>query len=168
MQIELSKFNEKNFPFPEYRRNIANKTINEKDYAKEKEKEFYPVYQALIEKYNIKIRQDRDETFLDKWFIDPVRREIDFIAQEIKTIDNIDVKNVLSLILSRTVRSCRATTHADLATLKEPVTATYYCKKHGKICKPIFTISKWWEFYTIDTLNRLKQFDKLRTNTFQV
>ncbi|MEJ5244486.1 MAG: DNA methyltransferase [Bacteroidota bacterium] len=168
LQIELSKFNEKNFPSPEYRRNIVNKTINEKDYAKEKEKEFYPVYQALIEKYNIKIKQDRDETFLDKWFIDPVRREIDFIAQEIKTIDNIDVKNVLSLILSRTVRSCRATTHADLATLKEPVTATYYCKKHGKICKPIFTISKWWEFYTIDTLNRLKQFDMLRTNTFQV
>lgn len=168
LQIELSKFNEKNFPSPEYRRKIANKTINEKDYAKEKEKEFSPVYQALIEKYNIKIRQDKDETFLDKWFIYPVRKEIDFLAQEIKNIDNIDVKNVLSIILSRTVRSCRATTHADLATLKEPVTTTYYCKKHGKICKPIFSLSKWWEFYTIDTLNRLKQFDKLRTNTFQV
>ncbi len=97
-----------------------------------------------------------------------MREEIDFLAQEIKSIPNTDIRKVLTIILSRTVRSCRATTHTDLATLKEPVTTTYYCKKHGKICKPIFSITKWWEFYTVDTLNRLKEFDKLRTNTFQI
>jgi hypothetical protein len=122
----------------------------------------------LIQKYQIKIRQVKSETFLDKWFLEPVRKELDFLAQEIRKIDNEDVKNVLTIILSRTARSCRATTHADLATLKEPVTTTYYCKKHGKICKPIFSITKWWKFYTVDTLNRLKEFDKLRTNTIQV
>lgn len=165
---ELTKFNSKYFPSPEYKRKIADGTINEDEYAKEKEKEFLPIYNELIQKYQIKIRQDKNETFLDKWFLDPVRKEIDFLAQEIKTIDNIDVKNVLTIILSRTARSCRATTHADLATLKEPVTTTYYCKKHGKICKPIFSITKWWEFYTVDTLKRLNEFDKLRTNTFQI
>jgi hypothetical protein len=66
------------------------------------------------------------------------------------------------------MRSCRATTHADLATLKEPVTQTYYCRKHGKICKPLFSILSWWERYSQDTLKRLKEFDKIRTNTFQI
>jgi len=70
--------------------------------------------------------------------------------------------------LSRTIRSCRATTHADLATLIEPVTTTYYCSKHGKICKPLFSILKWWEAYAKDTTKRLLQFNKLRTPTFQV
>jgi hypothetical protein len=64
-------------------------------------------------------------------------------------------------------RSCRATTHADLATLLEPVTTTYYCAKHGKMCKPLFSILKWWESYTRDTVKRLLQFDKLRTQTLQ-
>lgn len=80
---------------------------------------------------------------------------------------NPDTKNIISVILSRTIRSCRATTHADLATLKEPVTTTYYCAKHGKMCKPLFSILKWWETYSKDTLKRLEQFKQLRTNTFQ-
>lgn len=122
----------------------------------------------MLEKYQIKIKQDKSETFMDKWFSEPVRQEKDFLASEINSIKNNDVKNVLFIILSRTARSCGATTHADLATLKEPVFTTYYCKKHGKICKPLFSIKKWWEYYTKDTLKRLKEFDKLRTDTFQI
>lgn len=72
------------------------------------------------------------------------------------------------IILSRTVRSCRATTHSDLATLKEPITQTYYCSKHGKICKPLFSILNWWERYSIDTIQRLEIFNKLRTDTWQI
>ncbi|GHU95000.1 hypothetical protein AGMMS49974_05560 [Deltaproteobacteria bacterium] len=63
--------------------------------------------------------------------------------------------------------SCRATTHADFATLIKPVTTTYYCSKDGKICKPLFSTLKWWKTYSKDTVKRLLQFDKLRTNTFQ-
>ena len=122
----------------------------------------------MVKKYNIQITQSKNETFLDKWFLHPVREEIDFIYEKIKEIEDPKIKKVLAIILSRTVRSCRATTHADLATLKEPVTTTYYCKKHGKICKPIFSIMGWWRRYSVDTLNRLSQFDKLRTNTMQI
>ena len=71
------------------------------------------------------------------------------------------------LILSRTIRSCRATTHADLGTLREPVTTTYYCRKHGKMCKPLFTISGWWERYCKDSMERWVEFNKLRTDTYQ-
>ena len=74
----------------------------------------------------------------------------------------------LGLILSRTVRSCRATTHSDLATLLEPILEPYYCYKHNKICKPLFSIAYWWDFYSNDTVKRLAEFDKLRTNTNQI
>ena len=55
-----------------------------------------------------------------------------------------------------------------MATLKEPVTKTYYCRKHGKICKPLFSIFSWWERYSKDTVKRLQEFEKLRTDTLQV
>jgi hypothetical protein len=165
---ELAKFNSQYFPSPEYKIRVARGEIDEKKYASEKEREFLDIYFRLVDAYQIKIKQDRNCSFLGKWFLFPVREEIDFLFDELRRIENKDVKKVLAIILSRTVRSCRATTHADLATLKEPVTTTYYCKKHGKICKPIFSITDWWRRYTVDTLNRLRDFDKLRTETFQI
>jgi hypothetical protein len=96
---------------------------------------------------------------LDKWFLQVIRDEVEFVFEHIKTINNPATKKILALILSHTMRSCRATTHADLATLKEPVTTTYYCKKHGKICKPLFSILSWWKRYTQDTIKQLEQFE---------
>ena len=87
--------------------------------------------------------------------------------EQIKAVQNKYTKIILSIILSRTARSCRATTHSDLATLINPVISTYYCKKHGKICKPLFSITGWWDRYAKDTLKRISEFDKLRTNTYQ-
>ncbi len=165
---ELKIFNAKYFPSPEFKYKVRHKEIDEKVYGKEKEKEFLSTYQKLIEKYNIELKQDKAETFLDKWFIKVVRDEIDFVFNEIKKIKDIPTKRILSIVLSRTIRSCRATTHSDLATLLEPQITTYYCKKHGKICKPLFSIDSWWIRYTKDTIKRLEQFDKLRTNTHQI
>ncbi len=165
---ELSEYNKKNFPSPEYKRKIRQGLIDEKEYSKEKEKEFLGVYRNLVRRYNIKISQDSNDTFLDKWFLAPVREEIEFVFKKIQTIKDPNIKKTLAIILSRTVRSCRATTHADLATLKEPVTETYYCKKHGKICKPIFSIIGWWRRYSIDTLNRISTFERIKTDTSQI
>jgi len=117
--------------------------------------------------YRIKLRQEKSINFLDQWFSQHVRNEIDFVFNEVKKIQNVKTKKIVSIILSRTVRSCRATTHADLATLIEPVHSTYYCSKHGKVCKPIFSINKWWNTYAKDTIKRLKQFNQVRTDTFQ-
>lgn len=165
---ELARFNSKYFPSPEYKRKVRNGDIDEKEYSTDKEQDFLGNYYDLVKKYKIKIIQDKNSTFLYKWFLFPVREEIDFMFNELKKIDNNDIKKILAIIFSRTVRSCRATTHADLGTLKQPVTNTYYCKKHGKVCKPIFSIKGWWQRYTMDTLNRLKKFDELRTQTFQI
>lgn len=165
---ELYLFNNKYFPVPEYKYKVRNKLINEKEYGTEKEKEFLPVFQRLIKEYNVKLEQEKKDTFLDKWYSQHIREEIEFVFDRIKEIQNKNTKKIISLILSRTIRSCRATTHADLATLIEPVTTTYYCSKHGKICKPLFSILKWWESYSKDTVKRLQQFDKLRSDTYQL
>ncbi len=165
---ELNIFNNQYFPVPEYKYRLRKGEINEKKYGAEKEKQFLLIYKKLVKKYSIKLTQDKNETFLDKWYSAHIRNEIDFVFSKIKKIQNSDTKKIVSIILSRTIRSCRATTHADLATLLEPVTTTYYCKKHGKICKPLFSILKWWKTYTKDTIGRLLQFDKLRTDTFQL
>lgn len=164
----LNDFNNKHFPVPEYKYKVRNGLINEKEYGREKENEFLPVYTKLIEQHGIRLHQEKSVTFLDKWYLQHVREEIEFVFNEIKKIRNPNTKKIISIILSRTMRSCRATTHADLATLIEPVTTTYYCSKHGKICKPLFSILKWWQTYSKDTLKRIAEFEKLRTNTFQI
>lgn len=164
----LYKFNNEFFPVPEFKYRLRQGEVDELGYGAEKEKQFLPFYKRLIKKYNIKIKQDKADTFLDKWYSQHIRNEIQFVFDEIKKIKNVNTKKIVSVILSRTIRSCRSTTHSDLGTLLEPMTTTYYCVKHGKMCKPLFSILKWWETYSKDTVNRLVDFNKLRTKTKQV
>lgn len=164
---ELYNFNSKYFPVPEYKYKILNGEINEKKYGLEKEKDFLPLYNKLVSKYAVQLRQKSSKTFLDKWYSQHVRDEINFVINEIEKIKDFKTSQIIKLILSRTIRSCRATTHADLATIYEPVTTTYYCSKHGKICKPLFSIYKWWVTYSKDSIDRLIQYNNIKTNTFQ-
>ncbi len=164
---ELNIFNKKYFPSPDFKIKVRQKQIDEKAYSEEKIKEFTPKFNQLVEKYNLKIRQKETDTFLKKWYLQPIKNEIDFVFDLLKYIKNPTTKKVITIILSRTIRSCRATTHADLATLKEPVTQTYYCRKHGKICKPLFSMLSWWERYSKDTMTRLAEYSKLKTSTYQ-
>ena len=162
---ELKIFNNNFFPSPDYKYKVQNNLIDEYLYGKQRAEEFLEVYHALIHKYKILLKQRNNSSFLDIWFLQPVRNEIDYAFSQIKLIENISTRKILALILSRTIRSCRATTHADLGTLKEPITATYYCKKHGKICKPVFSILNWWQRYVIDSIKRIEQFTQLKTHT---
>lgn len=164
---ELKAFNEKFFPSPEFKRKVRQGEILEKPYGIEKAEAFAGTYHKLVDEHKIQLKQEKSSTFIDKWFLKVVRDEIDFVFKEIQSIKNQETKKLLALVLSRTIRSCRATTHADLGTLKEPVTAVYYCKKHGKICKPLFSISSWWGRYAQDTINRIEKFNSIRTSTFQ-
>lgn len=164
---KLNEFNNKYFPVPEYKYKVARKEIDPKIYGEEKAAEFLPIYNQLVDEYGIQLRQKKQDTFLGKWFTQQIRNEIEFVYAQIEEIEDKAMHDMLCVILSRTMRSCRATTHADLATLKESVTTTYYCGKHGKICKPLFSILKWWETYSKDTVQRLREFSELRTNTFQ-
>ena len=160
--VELAKFNGVCFPGYDFKYKINQGNFNESKFAAEKEKEFLFIYQKLLRKYAIKLKQDKSDSFLDIWFIDNVRREINHVFQTIRQEKDVKARKILALILSRTVRSCRATTHSDLATLKEPQLATYYCYKHKKICKPLFSIKTMLNRYAFDTLSRIREFDNLR------
>lgn len=159
---ELAKFNGVHFPGYDFKYKVNRGNFDENRFAAEKEREFLPVYQKLLKKYSIKLKQDKSDSFLDVWFIDSVRREIDHVFKTIRQEKDVKTRKILALILSRTIRSCRATTHSDLATLKEPQLTTYYCYKHKKICKPLFSIKTMLNRYAFDTQGRIREFDNLR------
>ena len=165
---EMKIFNDKYFPVPGYRFKVRNKEINHVKYGLEKEKEFQPIFNKLVEKYNIQIEQQtNDDSFLSTWYLPVTVPYIDWVNSLVDEIEDQDTREVIQIILSRTIRSCRATTHADLATLLNIVKAPYYCRKHYKICKPLFSMHSWWERYSQDTINRIIKFNTIRTNTFQ-
>ncbi len=159
---ELAKFNSLYFPGYNFKYKVNQGSFNENKFATEKENEFLPTYQRLLNKYSIKLKQDTSSTFLDIWFIENIRHEINHVFRIIKQEKDIKTRKILALILSRTIRSCRATTHSDLATLKEPQRTTYYCYKHKKICKPLFSIVSMLNRYALDTLTRIREFNRLR------
>ncbi|RDU62914.1 restriction endonuclease subunit M [Helicobacter sp. MIT 14-3879] len=163
----LSEFNQLYFPNKTFKRQVALKQIDEKKYGEIKAQEFLKIYNGLVKKYAIDIGTNIQGGFFEKWYIDSIKQEILFLKNEILKSPK-DLQDILRIILSRTARSCRATTHSDLATLLEPITTTYYCSKHGRICKPLFSITKWWKSYTKDTLKRLKEFEKIRSQTKQL
>ncbi len=90
---ELNLFNNKYFPSPGYRYKLNNGQINEREYGIEKEKEFLVIYQKLVKKYEIILRQEQSENFLEKWFLKHVKDEIDFIYSKIKYLKIVIPKN---------------------------------------------------------------------------
>ena len=162
----LTQFNHRYFPSPEHKIKVRRGEIDEEHYGAEKLIDFMPIYHTLRSKY--KVRHTTNEgSFLDKWLLPSVRDEIESAKTFIDSIKDHTLQDMLRLILSRSVRSSRATTHYDLATLIHPVTEPYYCAKHGKICKPLFSMLSWWQRYARDTVRRLQEFNRLRTNTQQ-
>ena len=164
----LNDYNNQYFPSPEFKIKIIRREIDEKAYTRKHEAIVLQKFNQLASEFDMRIKQDSQERFIGKWFLQPIREEIDFVFEHIKKVQDSHTKKILAIILSRTIRSCRATTHADLATLIEPIAATYYCAKHGKICKPLFSILSWWERYCKDTFSRFGRFSSLRTNTTQI
>ena len=166
----LSAFNAKHFP-RDFKRKVTLKEIDEKAYGKEKEKEFLTRYKNILQEFHIYTRLNTQKGFqkgfFEKWYMPSIKEEIMLIKNEIKKAPK-QLQDILQIILSRTARSCRATTHSDLATLQEPITQSYYCKKHGRICKPLFSIEKWFKSYAKDSLKRLQEFKSLKTNTKQI
>ena len=108
------------------------------------------------------LKEKNMNSFLNKWFSKRVRQELFYYIKILEKVEDENFRNVLRIILSRTARSCRATGHSDLATLKEPQIGPYYCKKHKKLCVPINSIIKHLIRYTYDTVRRLQEFSNLK------
>ncbi len=164
---KLTEFNNQYFPVS-FKRRVRLGEIDQKRYGAEKEIAFLKTYRELVAEHQIDLQMPPDSArFMKQWYLPRVRAEIDFVHNLIQEVEDSSTQNALMLILSRTIRSCRATTHADLGTLRKPVTTTYYCRKHGKVCKPLFSILGWWDRYCKDSVQRWGEFGKLKTDTFQ-
>ena len=164
----LRAFNEAHFPSPEFKRRVRTGEIDESSHGEKMEKAFLPRYQEILARHKIDARPPDGGGFLEKWYAPAVRAEMRAAKAAVDAIDDNETRGVLRIILSRAVRSSRATTHSDLATLVEPIFHSYYCGKHGKICKPIFSMLGWWRRYAQDTAARIESFSRLRTDTRQM
>jgi len=106
---------------------------------------------------------ETDSEYLKKWFSERALQEILFYRSIIKDYKNQDV---LKIILSRSARSARLIPHYDLARPKKPVRERYWCIKHKRYCEPVKEALKFINRYSYDTIKRIKEFDKIRTDAF--
>lgn len=108
-------------------------------------------------------KYETSSEYLKGWFSERALQEILFYRSMIKDYKNQDV---LMIILSRAARSARLIPHYDLARPDRPVRERYWCIKHKRYCEPIDEALKFINRYSYDTIKRLKEFDKLRTDAF--
>jgi len=167
----LNEFNKKHFPNPKFKNQVRHGEIIEKEYGKEKLKLFLKENEEFFKKNGTKdksnlLNEKEMTNFLSKWFSKRVRQELFYYIRLMEGIKDKKIQDVMRVILSRTARSCRATGHSDLATLKEPQIGPYYCRKHKKLCSPINSITKHLRRYTNDTIKRLKDFSKIKKGVY--
>ncbi|MCI0596024.1 MAG: site-specific DNA-methyltransferase [candidate division Zixibacteria bacterium] len=103
---------------------------------------------------------ETDNEYLKTWFSETARKDL---ICYLKLIKDYTYQDLLKIILSRSARSARLVTHYDLDFPKKPQTISYYCYKHDRTCKPVDEAYKFLFRYTIDTLERIKEFLKIRT-----
>lgn len=110
-----------------------------------------------------------DEAYLEDvteyfktWYSERAIKEIYYYRS---LIQNYRYQDVLKIILSRSARSARQIAHYDLARPLKPVKEKYWCIKHNRYCEPIGEALKFITRYSLDTVDRLREFDKLRTNS---
>ena len=77
-------------------------------------------------------------------------------------VDDYDHSDVLRVVLARAARSARLTTHFDLEFPRAPQREPYWCHKHRRTCTPVQQADKFLRRYLLDTLERLKAFQKVR------
>ena len=167
----LSIFNKKYFPAIDFKFKIKEGRISEDTYAKEKLALFFKENEHFLKTDEHKSKQhllsDKEiPKFLTKWFTNRIKQELFYYLKLINEIEDKKIKTAMQIVISRTARSCRATTHSDLATLKEPQHLPYYCHKHRKICTPINSIQKHLKRNTTDAIKRLKEFSKLKKEVY--
>ena len=102
----------------------------------------------------------REARYLETWFAPRSLSEMLYFRGLIPEYEHQDL---LKVLLSRTARSCRLVHHYDLATPKEPVRGPYVCYKHrGKTCGPVTTVVPRLRFYSVDTVRRIAEFQRVR------
>ena len=105
---------------------------------------------------------DADD-YLKKWFAPQALSQL-LAYRDIVEAGSYLYKDLLRVILSRSARSARLTTHFDLDFPKRPQTEPYWCYKHSRTCQPTTDALQFLSRYTQDTGKRVEQFARLQTD----
>lgn len=100
-------------------------------------------------------------SYLLEWYAPQARKEL---LTYNSLIGSHSYPDLLKIILSRSARSARLTTHFDLDFPKKPQTESYYCYKHSRSCSPTQEALGFLRRYSLDTIERIVEFAALRTN----
>jgi DNA modification methylase len=103
-----------------------------------------------------------DNQYLKEWFAPQALYEL-ITYRDLIESEGYEYKDLLKIILSRSARSARLTTHYDLDFPKKPQNEPYHCYKHSRICKPVQEAFKFINRYSHDTIKRIEEFQKIRT-----
>lgn len=162
--IELSPFNvliqkvkTRHYKISEVEREIKDALKRLRSFSYKIQDENLHLFDKQIERF------ETNSEYLKEWFSERALQEILFYRSIISDYKNQDV---LKVILSRSTRSVRLIPHYDLARPKKAVRTTYWCIKHKRFCDPINEALKFINRYSWDTIKRLKEFEKLRTDSF--
>ncbi len=98
--------------------------------------------------------------YLETWFDPRALDELLFYRELLG--DYPESRDLMGVVLSRSARSARMTAHYDLDFPKEPKTEPYHCYKHSRICTPTREAHKFLRRYTLDTIRRVKEYERLR------
>jgi len=105
---------------------------------------------------------ETDNEYLKQWFAPQSLGELLAYRYFIER-GEYQYKDLLKIILSRSARSARLTTHFDLDFPKKPQKEPYWCYKHSRTCSPTKDAFKFLHRYSFDTLRRIEEFAHLRT-----
>ena len=101
-------------------------------------------------------------SYLRDWF---APQALDELQNYQAVIPNYRYKDLLKIILSRSARSARMTTHFDLDFPKKPQVEPYQCYKHSRICSPTQSARQFLKRYSLDTIKRVREFAILQNQT---
>lgn len=98
--------------------------------------------------------------WLAEWF-DP-RALAELLVYRALTRRHPKSEDLMKVVLSRSARSARLVTHFDLDFPRAPQTEPYRCRKHSRTCQPTRQAYKFLHRYTLDTIRRVKEYERLR------
>lgn len=101
----------------------------------------------------------RASSYLRDWYAPQALAELLSFRKQVARCEHADV---LRVVLARAARSARRTRHFDLEFPRSPQLEPYWCHKHRRTCRPVETASHFLRRYSLDTLERIKQFQRLR------
>lgn len=106
---------------------------------------------------------ETDNAYLQQWYNPKALNELLAYFCLIQN-EGYTYQDLLKVILSRSARSARLTTHFDLDFPKRPQTEPYWCYKHSRTCYPTTEAFKFINRYSLDTIQRIEEFSRLRTD----